>query len=293
MVKNALGKEIARRRRRKPSVAFIVVFILFCIYALTLIYAYLWTLMTTFKTEGDYYLDRVGFPKNWTFENYTGAFQELSASNKSLFSMLLNSVWYAFGGTFVAIAASTVSAYVVAKYKFPFRNVLYGVALVTMLLPIVGALPSQYTMYGTLGILDTPLMLITFANGLGFNFIMLHAFFKSLPWAYAEAAYLDGAGHMQVFFRVMLPQAVSVIMALSIVCFINTWNDYMNPILFLESYPTMSMGLFVYQQDTMQQGFNIPILFAGVVMSVIPVLALFVIFQDKIMTLTLGGGLKG
>ena len=82
-------------------------------------------------------------------------------------------------------------------------------------------------------------------------------------------------------------------MALSIVCFINTWNDYMNPILFLESYPTMSMGLFVYQQDTMQQGFNIPILFAGVVMSVIPVLALFVIFQDKIMTLTLGGGLKG
>lgn len=280
------------KKRKIPNAAFIVVFVFFCIYALTLLYPYVWTLITTFKTEDNYAEDLIGFPSPWTFQNYVDAFIELSASGKNLFIMLVNSVWYACGGTLVAIAASSVSAYVVAKYKFPGRKVLYGVALVTMMLPIVGALPSQYTMYGTLGILNTPFMLITFANGLGFNFIMLHAFFKSLPWSYAEAAYLDGAGHFQVFFRVMLPQAITVIMSLAIVAFINTWNDYMNPILFLESYPTMSMGLYVYQQDLAQVGINIPMLFAGVVMSVIPVLALFIIFQNKIMSLTLGGGLK-
>lgn len=67
----------------------------------------------------------------------------------------------------------------------------------------------------------------------------------------------------------------------------------MNPILFLESYPTMSMGLYVYQQETLQQGIDIPVLFAGVIMSTVPVLTLFVIFQNSIMSLTLGGGLKG
>ena len=268
------------RSRRRPSVAFIVVFILFVLYSITLIYPYLWAIMTTFKYDWDYNNNRVWLPQEWTFSNYSDAFVELSA-------------WYSVGGTLVAIASSTVSAYVVAKYRFPGRGIVYGIAIVTMTLPIIGALPSQYTMYGKLGILDTPFYLIAMANGLGFNFMILYGFFKSLPWSYVEAAYLDGAGHFRTFISVMLPQAASVIASLGIVAFISTWNDYMNPILFLESYPTMSMGLYVYQQETLQQGIDIPVLFAGVIMSTVPVLTLFVIFQNSIMSLTLGGGLKG
>ena len=274
--------------RRKPSVAFIVVFILFVLYSITLIYPYLWAIMTTFKYDWDYNNNRVWFPQEWTFSNYADAFVELSAAGRSLITMLFNSAWYSVGGTLVAIASSTVSAYVVAKYRFPGRGIVYGIAIVTMTLPIIGALPSQYTMYGKLGILDTPFYLIAMANGLGFNFMILYGFFKSLPWSYVEAAYLDGAGHFRTFISVMLPQAASVIASLGIVAFISTWNDYMNPILFLESYPTMSMGLYVYQQ-----GIDIPVLFAGVIMSTVPVLTLFVIFQNSIMSLTLGGGLKG
>ena len=279
--------------RRRPSVAFIVVFILFVLYSITLIYPYLWAIMTTFKYDWDYNNNRVWFPQEWTFSNYSDAFVELSAAGRSLITMLFNSAWYSVGGTLIAIASSTVSAYVVAKYRFPGRGIVYGIAIVTMTLPIIGALPSQYTMYGKLGILDTPFYLIAMANGLGFNFMILYGFFKSLPWSYVEAAYLDGAGHFRTFISVMLPQAASVIASLGIVAFISTWNDYMNPILFLESYPTMSMGLYVYQQETLQQGIDIPVLFAGVIMSTVPVLTLFVIFQNSIMSLTLGGGLKG
>ena len=286
------GKK-SKRMRQKPSAAFIVVFVLFCIYAFLLLYPYLWAFMTTFKLENDYNNNRVGFPEIWTFDNYINAFTELSAAGRSLITMLFNSLWYSVGGTLVAIAASTVSAYVVAKYRFPGRQLVYGTALFTMVLPIIGALPSQYTMYGKLNILDSPFYLITFANGLGFNFIILYGFFKSLPWSYIEASYLDGAGHFRTFISVMIPQAMPVIASLGIVAFISTWNDYMNPILFLESFPTMSMGLYIYQQETMQQGVNIPILFAGVVMSVIPVLTLFIVFQNSINSLTLGGGLKG
>lgn len=192
MYKNAFAKKIGRRKHTKMNAAFIVVFVLFCIYSATLIYAYAWAFMTTFKFNNDYYSDRVGLPSVWTFSNYINAFIELQASDKSLFTMILNSLWFSLGGSFIAMCSSSVCAYVVAKYKFWGRNIIYSVVLVTMALPIVGALPSQYTMYSALGILDTPLLLITNLNGLNFNFIVLFGFFKSLPWDYAEAAFLDG-----------------------------------------------------------------------------------------------------
>ena len=71
------------------------------------------------------------------------------------------------------------------------------------------------------------------------------------------------------------------------------WNDYNTPIVFLESYPTLSSGLYLYQDATMQHSVDIPLLFAGVLMSVIPVVTLFCVFQKSIMNLSFGGGLKG
>ena len=92
---------------------------------------------------------------------------------------------------------------------------------------------------------------------------------------------------------IMLPQAMPVIGSLGIVAFINMWNDYNTPIVFLESYPTLSSGLYLYQDATMQHSVDIPLLFAGVLMSVIPVVTLFCVFQKSIMNLSFGGGLKG
>ena len=125
--------------------------------------------------------------------------------------------WWAVGGTLLGLISSTMSAYIVAKYKFFGRGFFYGLAIVTMMLPIVGAMPSQYTVYDSLGILDSPGMLLTCANGFGFNFIVLYGFFKSLPWDFVEASFLDGAGHLQTMLYIMLPQAMPVIGSLGIV----------------------------------------------------------------------------
>ena len=278
---------------KKKTTAFYVVFVLFVLYAVTLILPFLWAFMNTFKTEMEFINNKTYFPKIIDWTNYIDAFRSLSARDTNMFVMLLNSGWWAVGGTLLGLISSTMSAYIVAKYKFFGRGFFYGLAIVTMMLPIVGAMPSQYTVYDSLGILDSPGMLLTCANGFGFNFIVLYGFFKSLPWDFVEASFLDGAGHLQTMLYIMLPQAMPVIGSLGIVAFINMWNDYNTPIVFLESYPTLSSGLYLYQDATMQHSVDIPLLFAGVLMSVIPVVTLFCVFQKSIMNLSFGGGLKG
>ena len=276
------------RKIKKTPIVFYFVFALFCLYALTLLIPFFWAFMNTFKTEIEYITNRAYFPKTLDWTNYIEAFTMLSANGNNMFVMLINSLWWS-----VALASSTMSAYVVAKYKFFGRGFFYALALVIMMLPIVGALPSQYTVYDALHILNTPGMLITCANGFGFNFIVLFGFFSALPWDYVEAAFLDGAGHFRTMFSVMLPLAMPVICSLGVVSFINMWNDYNTPILFLESFPTLSSGLYLYQTATMQHSVDIPMLFSGVIMSMIPVVTLFCFFQNSIMNLSFNGGLKG
>lgn len=280
-------------KSNKKSAVFVVVFILFVLYAISLIAPFLWAFMNTFKTEEEFINNRTYWPKVMDWTNYIDAFKQLSANNSNMLVMLFNSVWWSVGGTLLAVASSTMSAYVVAKYKFPGRQVIYSIAIFTMMLPIVGAMPSQYTVYGALGILDNPGMLLTTMGGFGFNFFVLYGFFKSLPWDYVEAAFLDGAGHLTTMLQVMLPMAMPVMTSLGVVAFINIWNDYNTPIVFLESYPTLSSGLYLYQNATMQHSVDIPLLFAGVLMSILPALALFIKFQNSIMNMSFGGGLKG
>ena len=273
-------------------IAKIVVFILFALYAFTLIFAMLWAFSASLKSQNEFYENINGLPREWLFSNYVTAFSSVQANGNNMFVMFWNSVWYSCGGAALGVFTSSVTAYVVAKYKFPGRGFIYGLALVTMMIPIVGSFPSQYKVYTALGIIDSPLLLITKAAGFGFNFIVLFSFFKTLSWTYAEAGFIDGASHLKVFFSFMLPQALPVIGSLFMVAVVQLWNEYMEPNLFLQSYPTLSSGLYIFQLE-MTRGINYPVLFAGLIVSVIPVIILFVCFQKTMMESMSVGGIKG
>ena len=271
----------------------IVVFVLFVLYAFSLIYPIFWAFLASLKGQAEYsFQNRNGLPYDWLFSNYGKAFNELTANGVIMFGMFANSLWYTLGGSFLGILVSSMTAYVTAKYKFPGRNLIYGIALFVMMIPIVGAMPSQYRIYTALGIIDSPLLIISFAAGVGFNFIVMYSFFQSLSWEYAEAAFIDGASDLRVFVQVMLPQSLSILLALFVVSSVNFWNDYMGPLLFLKSYPTMASGLYIYQVDT-QRNVDMPVYFAALIMSMLPVIALFVAFQNTLMDMSVGGGLKG
>ena len=283
---------ITKSKSNGYRIAKIIVFVIFVLYALSLMYALFWAMLTSLKDQFEYMRNRNGFPEKWRFENYITAFKSVSANERGMIAMFINSLWYAGGGALLGVVVSSAVAYVVSKYRFPGRSVIYTIALLTMMLPIVGAMPSHYKVYTTLGIINSPFMLLSLAGGFGFNFVILFSYFKSLPWSYAEAGFIDGASHSRVFVEIMLPQAVTVMGALLLVAGLGLWNDYMSPILFLRDFPTLSAGLYVYQMETTRFQ-NIPVLFAGLLVSIVPVIILFVCFQNTLMDMTIAGGLKG
>lgn len=291
-VRNSLWHRMRTRIKNCAGAAGIVAFVLFVLYALSILYPVFWAIVTSFKSYEEYAANTVAFPTVCHFENYAAAFTSLVANGVGMFGMLLNSLWYTIGGAGLGVAVSSMTAYAVSKYRFPGGRILYWVALVTMMIPIVGAIPSQYKIYNMLGILNSPAILVSFANGFGFNFIVQYSFYKNISWTYAEAAQIDGAGNFRIFFTIMLPQALGLLAALFLVSSINFWNDYMGPFLFMPFMPTLAAGLFLFQYEN-AGSLDIPVLFAGSLMSIIPIFLLFVFFQEKLMNMTLGGGIKG
>ena len=292
MTKGAYKKQTSKRGKAQKTL-FIVVAVLFSIYGFTLVYPFFWTLINSLKTNREFSsTNSLHFPEKWMFSNYKNAFAELSVRGTNMFGMIFNSLWFTCGATLINIFCCCCTAYVIARYKFRGRKFLYSLAIVMMMLPIVGALPAQYKMVSDLHLKDSPLFLLTCTGGFGFNFIILYAFFQNLSWTYAEAAKMDGAGNMRIFLQIMLPQAMPSVTALAIVQAIVFWNDYMTPILYLRSFPTLASGLYEFDPDRITGG-SYPVYFAGLMLSMLPVLAVFGVFQNTIMQNTVAGGLKG
>jgi len=285
--------KIHTKKHKKISLTRLLIFFAFTFYAVSLIYPLVWAFLSSLKESTEYMTNnKMDLPKDWLFSNYLKAFEGLNIDGKDMFDMFFNSIWFTLGGTLAGVGVSCMTAYAVAKYRFPGSKLIYWTAVVSMMIPIVGSLPSQFKIYTALGIIESPLLLLAFLNGFGFNFLVLHSYFESLPRSYMEAAFIDGASHFQCFWRVMLPQAKSPIMALSLVSAINFWNDYNTPLLFLKEYPTLSSGIYMYQVINTRI-LNMPILFAGILLTAVPVLILYAFFSNKIMNISLEGGIKG
>ena len=285
---NAIGKKAPTRK-----IIFTVVFILFVLYAAGLLCPLLYGFSISLKENGRAFMrDPVKITWPFYFRNYAEAFKSLKLGETNFFMMIFNSLWYAAGSTFFTLVASTCVAYVVSKYKFRGRNFIYSAALVIMMIPIYGNLPAQYKLYNTLHFIDSPLLLITAFSGFGVYFIYIHAFFKSLSWSFAEAAFIDGAGNLKVFLSIMVPMLLPSLSALAIMNFVSVWNDYSGPLIWLPNMPPLASGLYTYEFD-MRYTANQPVYFAGVTLSILPALAIFVAFQNTIMSNVYTGGLKG
>ncbi|MBQ8658792.1 MAG: carbohydrate ABC transporter permease [Clostridia bacterium] len=286
-----MEKTVKIKKRKKVAIPLIIASVIFCIYGVSLAVPILWGFIMSLKEPFDYFYDQLSFPDPPHFENYVRAFQELSAEGTPLLLMLFNSIWYSVGGTIVPVFACMTAGYVCAKYQYKICRIWYWIALVTMIIPVMGTMASSLKLSMDLGFYDNPATLVTGYMATGSNFIIMYAFFKGVDWGYAESAFIDGAGHARVFFQIMLPQATSPIIAVALTVFISKWGDSQGPIMYLPHWPTLASGFFQFQQTAGKDQY--PIMFAGLLMSAIPIIILYIAFQDKLMSLNLGGGLKG
>ena len=267
--------------------------VMFFIYALTLLYPFVYAFLSSVRDPWDFLNDRVAFPETFNLSNYIKAFTEFNVYGVNFIQMFVNSVLYTLFGTLMALTSSTLTAYVIAKYKFRIRGFLYGLAIFTMIVPIVGSMPSMYKLVSDLGLKDNVIFIsLLHGGGFGMNFFILHGFFSGISWSYAEAGLMDGASNWEIFTSIMLPQAKPALVAVGVTTAISTWNDYLTPFLYLENQPTLAYGIYYFEKD-IQFTYNYPVLFAGILLSALPVLIIFMCFQKSIMENTVAGGLKG
>lgn len=280
------------KTKRRVPYPLIIASVIFGIYAFSLAVPVVWGLIMSLKDPFDYFTDQLAFPKPMMFSNYIQAFKELEANGTGVGIMLFNSLWYSIGGTIIPVFACATAGYVCAKYKYTVCRVYYWTCIITMIIPLFGSMASSLKLSMALGLYNNPLTLITGYTALGSNFVIFYAFSKGVDWGYAESAFIDGAGHSRVFFQIMLPQLTSPMIAMALTVFISTWGDAQGPLIYLPSYPTLASGFYEYQQISGRNA-NFPVLFAGLLMTAVPIIALYIAFQDKLMSLNLSGGLKG
>ena len=247
--------------------------------------------MNMFKGVGEFNSGNYfGLPKEFVFKNVLDVLL-FTTHGQTVYEMFFMSVITTVLGTGIQVFFSVVTAYCVAKYEFPGRKVVLGVAIFTMILPIVGTLPAQVQMMEKFK-LDGSLigLLFLYSGCFGFNFILLHGSFESISWTYAEAAEIDGANRFQILFQIMMPLAQGAIISVTILQAIGIWNDYATPYLFLGDKQTLAVGLQILQAEMKEQ---FPLIFSAIIITVLPIFILFACFEKTIMENTVAGGLKG
>ena len=286
-------RKLKRGRIGKTPIVFWVVTALFAVYAAGLFFPLLFAFNSALKNgDADFIMNMAKVTTKPNFRNFYAAFFELEISGVTFFDMFFNSVWFAAGTTAFNVISSMFLAYGVAKYRFKGRDGLYSFVLIIMIFPVFGTLPARYKLYSSLGFIDSPLLLLAYAGAFDGQFLILYAFFKNVDWSYAESAFLDGAGHWKVLLNIMLPMALPSVAALAVSNFIASWNNYSDVLLYLPNMPTLSTGLYVYQTKMMYQA-DRPLLYAGMIISLIPVMAVYWTLKSTLMQMTFEGGVKG
>ncbi len=272
----------------------IIICILFAIHAVSLVFPIVWGLIIS-VTPTDFFMLN-GFLKltdTIDFSIYAQAFTSIEAGGFTFSGMIINSIWWAVGGAFLGVAVSAITAYAVARYDFGGGKIIYWIAIISMMIPVMSNLTALFKLSDVMGLYDTPFMLVTQMGGMGFNFVVLYSFFKGISGEYAEAAFIDGAGHFKVFIKIYAPLAVPSMIALGLTIFIGLWGDPQFTLMFMPSFPTLASGLYTYQLTVERVPGATPILYASLFITAIPVLVLFIIFRDKFMDMQISGGIKG
>lgn len=290
-------KKFFNRRTGAERVIFIVAFVVLAIWSVSLLLPFLWMTMNSFKDGTEYAIDIVmantlRLPEKWLFSNYADVFSKITYGRVTFWMMTANSFYYLAMVAF-QIYFQVAVGYTMSKYEFKGRNFIFSVAVFAMTIPIIGNTAASVKLYAELGLYDNLLApIITSPSGAwGFNFLMLYGFFKNVSKSYMEAATIDGAGHYTIFFKIMLPQATPMISTLFILGVIGAWNNYETSMLYFPSYPNLAYGLYQVS-DELTRG-EMPVYYAALVVTTVPILILFCLFSDKIMKNFSVGGLKG
>jgi len=254
----------------------IIIYIFMVFFALTFIGIFVWVLINSFKIAPDYMQNTLGLPEiKWDFQNYLDIFK-FEYKNNNLLQMLFNTLVMIAISVFCTISFPVMAGYVFGRMEFKGRAKFEELLYVLMTIPIIGGASAQLKFLSVLNLYDTYLGIFLLQSGaFGGGMLILTSFFRGLPSTYEDAAYIDGAGEFTVFLKIYYPQALPLLSINVISSIIAVWNDYMTAYIFLPTHPTIALGLQQLQRTADVHGSDYPLMFAGIVLTMIPVFIIF------------------
>lgn len=258
-----------------------------------MLYPLLWMLAASFRPNNEIFTSLGLFSKHYSLGNYVSGWT--GGGTLQFSQYFLNSIIISGLSVIGNLFACSLAAYAFARIEFRLKRVFFALLLGTLLLPYHVTLVPQYILFNKLHLINTFAPLVAphfFAVDAFFVFLMVQ-FIRAIPRDLDDAARLDGCGHFGIFRRIILPLALPAIGTTALFTFINTWNDFLGPLLYLNnsSLWTVPLGLNSFLDSTGGQS-SYGSLFAMSVLSLAPLVGFFVVFQKLLIEGIATSGIK-
>jgi raffinose/stachyose/melibiose transport system permease protein len=273
-----------KRRQGFGSWIAVIVLTLYCLIAVVLIGN---MIISSFKTKQDLLFNTFGFPSEISFENYRQVFVV-----DSLYINFLNSSILTMLSIASLVCISSMTAYGLSRYRFKGRQALELYFLLGLMFPIQIAILPLFIIMRSLNLTNTFLgMILLYTANMSFSLFIFSQFFKELPDALHESAIIDGASELMIFWKIMMPISKPVIFTVMTVSFVQIWNDFYLPLVFLakRSLHTLTLAIYQYLANFLAY-WNF--VFAAATFALIPVIIVFLVFSDQIISGLAAGSIK-
>lgn len=260
----------------RPRRGKLLAYVLLSIGALAVLYPFFYMLMNSVKPGPEILHSPNALPSQITFSGYQGVFARLD-----VLRLFRNSIILAVSITLLNTILSAMAAFAIAKIPFPGRGPIFSFMLATMMIPSVLLLIPTYVIMYNLGWVNTFQALIVPSAISVYNIFLLHQFIRGIPDELVEAARLDGASDLGVFWRVILPLVRPALVTVAILTFMGSWNDFFGPLLYLNRPElwTVQLGLLQFQAGV--PGENAQEIWAAVTLISLPPVIVFFFLQDQ------------
>lgn len=275
------------------NVAKAIIYCVMVFFSLSFVAIFVWVFFNSFKTAPDFMQNTLGLPEiKWDYENYLDIF-DFEYKNNNLLQMLGNTLIMILINVLCTVSFPVMAGYVFGRMEFKGRAKFEALLYILMTIPVIGGASAQLKFLSALHLYDSYLGIFILQSGaFGSGMLILTSLFRGLPSAYAEAAYMDGAGEFTVFFKIYYPQALPLLSINIISGIIAVWNDYMTAYIFLPTHPTIALGLQQLQRTADVHGSDYPLMFAGIILTMLPVFIVFSFIAKNIFNSKDIGALK-
>lgn len=268
--------------RRSLQYLFAYLFVLVALYPIVLMVS------SSVKTNAEIFTSPLALPKTFSLDTYRKLWEVVPFAD-----FLMNSVVVSVTSVLLITVTSAMAAFYLARFSYRWTGLLYFFFLLGLMIPIKLGIVPLFLLMKKLGLLNSlwSLILIYTASGIPISVFILTGFFRTLPVELEEAARIDGCNHFQVFWRVLLPLIRPALGTVVIINFIHAWNDFFFPLIFIqdEALKTIPVGMMVlfgeYETDW-------SLLFAGLTLSALPMIAVFLMASRKFMEGLTAGAVK-